>query len=338
MTNKKKGANLSPWNVKADRFPKNGKIGSKLKFLIRYAILAPSGHNSQPWKFAIEGRQIHILPDYLRVRKTVDPENRELYIALGAAAKNLELAANNFGMMFETRLAEGKIVFDFKEGKTTRSNKELFEAIVKRNTNRNEYLKKEVEKEKLGKLKEIEGESSWVEIFDQRGQKQNLAKLVYEAALVWYKSRDLMEELREWLREDVEVAGDGLPTGVLNLYKVATEVKYMFSGDGEEAKARAERDKELVLNSPVLAVVVSKNDTVEEWIDAGKVYEQLALELTKMGLSNGFFNTVVELKGRREKLAKTLGVKGKVQMLLRIGYSTSRGKLSTRRPLEEVLG
>jgi len=112
----------------------------------------------------------------------------------------------------------------------------------------------------------------------------------------------------------------------------------MFSGDGEEAKARAERDKELVLNSPVLAVVVSKNDTVEEWIDAGKVYEQLALELTKMGLSNGFFNTVVELKGRREKLAKTLGVKGKVQMLLRIGYSTSRGKLSTRRPLEEVLG
>jgi len=99
----KNSASLAVWNVNENDFPKNGEMDKKLKFLIRYAILAPSGHNSQPWRFLINNSSIEIWPEYERRRSAVDPDDRELYISLGCATKNLEVAANYFGMMFEKK-------------------------------------------------------------------------------------------------------------------------------------------------------------------------------------------------------------------------------------------
>ena len=42
---------LSSWDVNASDFPANGSDAEKLEFLVRYAVLAPSSHNSQPWLF-----------------------------------------------------------------------------------------------------------------------------------------------------------------------------------------------------------------------------------------------------------------------------------------------
>ena len=95
---------LAVWNIKPERFPKKGTWKNKLKFLVRYGILAPSGHNSQPWKFMIRENKLTILPDFERKRRAIDPEDRELFISLGAAAKNIEVAADYFGLIYEYSL------------------------------------------------------------------------------------------------------------------------------------------------------------------------------------------------------------------------------------------
>lgn len=41
------------WNVSESQFPKDGPKTEQLKFLLNYAILAPSSHNTQPWLFKI---------------------------------------------------------------------------------------------------------------------------------------------------------------------------------------------------------------------------------------------------------------------------------------------
>jgi hypothetical protein len=41
------------WNVSESQFPKDGTKTEQLKFLLNYAILAPSSHNTQPWLFKI---------------------------------------------------------------------------------------------------------------------------------------------------------------------------------------------------------------------------------------------------------------------------------------------
>jgi hypothetical protein len=61
--------------------------------LVRYATLATSSHNTQPWKFKLEPGRIVILPDLARRCPEVDPDDHHLYGSLGCAAENLLLAA-----------------------------------------------------------------------------------------------------------------------------------------------------------------------------------------------------------------------------------------------------
>lgn len=63
--------------------------------LVWYATLAANGHNTQPWKFAVQENQIEIHPDYSRRLPVVDPGDRELWISLGCALENLRSALLN---------------------------------------------------------------------------------------------------------------------------------------------------------------------------------------------------------------------------------------------------
>lgn len=325
------------WQVNKNEFPKNGDWENKLKFLLRYGVLAPSGHNSQPWSFEIYGNKLKIEADYSRKRQAVDPKNREMFISVGAAGKNIELAANYFGMLFEKTIDKKSLIYNFSEGKSLADNMPLFEAITKRNTNRENFLEKEIDGDMLKQLSEVRGSNSWIKIIENKQDKKALANLIHDADLVWYKSKDLVDELEGWLRDDVDSSnGDGVPTGVLNLYKMATEVKYLFSQDNGLAKKRAEEDRQMVLKTPVMAAVISTDDTVENWIEAGETYQQLALKLTSLGLDNGFFNTVVELNGQRAKLENRFGLKGKVQMVLRIGYADKKANQTSRRSVDDM--
>jgi len=70
--------------------------------LIQNAIKAPSGHNTQPWKFRVAENAIIIYPDYERTLPVVDSDNHALFISLGCALENLIIAAQHFG--FKTNI------------------------------------------------------------------------------------------------------------------------------------------------------------------------------------------------------------------------------------------
>lgn len=72
---------------------------AQMKEIIRYATLAPSGHNTQCWRFRIEDHSIAILPDLSRRTPVVDPDDHHLFVSLGCAAENLVQAARAFGFM-----------------------------------------------------------------------------------------------------------------------------------------------------------------------------------------------------------------------------------------------
>ena len=56
-----------------------------LRSLVEYAALAPSGHNTQPWRFRLRGGGAELLADRTRALPVVDPDDRELVISCGAA-------------------------------------------------------------------------------------------------------------------------------------------------------------------------------------------------------------------------------------------------------------
>jgi hypothetical protein len=86
---------LAPWMddrapAKRVRLPmRTGTTGNdQSRELIRYATLAASGHNAQPWQFLVTGSEIQIRPDKARRLAAVDPEDRELWMSLGCALEN----------------------------------------------------------------------------------------------------------------------------------------------------------------------------------------------------------------------------------------------------------
>ena len=107
---------------------------------LRYATLAPSGHNTQPWKFRLNGNQITMLPDLVRRTPIVDPDDHHLFVSLGCAAENLSLACGARGRQGELRFDpsnDGAAVFEFNSAVAAPS--PLFDAIPKRQSSRCDY-------------------------------------------------------------------------------------------------------------------------------------------------------------------------------------------------------
>ena len=91
------------WDISAGDYPGGAPLEAQLRFLLRYAILAPSVKNTQPWSFAVNGRTVRIYADRARPLAVTDPDCRELYISVGCALENLLVAAEHFGMAHEIR-------------------------------------------------------------------------------------------------------------------------------------------------------------------------------------------------------------------------------------------
>ena len=85
------------WAVSEDDFPRGSPIEAQLGFLLRYAILAPSVRNTQPWAFSVQENRVHLIADFRKTQPVADPDRRELYISIGCALENLLVAAEHFG-------------------------------------------------------------------------------------------------------------------------------------------------------------------------------------------------------------------------------------------------
>jgi Nitroreductase family len=67
-----------PWEVAKRSFPSDGSGADKLRAAVDYAVLAPSGHNTQPWRFKVVAEALELWADRTRALAVVDPHDREL--------------------------------------------------------------------------------------------------------------------------------------------------------------------------------------------------------------------------------------------------------------------
>lgn len=310
--------------------------------LMRYTTLAPSGHNTQPWKFSILGNVIHIAADKSRSLQEVDPDDREMYISLGAALENLVLAAAH------ARLAADVTLFPPDEPESLRvvltpsdvaAEEELFNAIPLRQSSRNSYDGKPVPAADLEKLRAVTlPGGSTLHLFDGAEQIEAFIPLMKAGNQAQYSDKAFVKELATWLRFNEQEASrsrDGLftrCTGNPTVPRWLGEIFLNLSTPDSMSKT----DVANMRSSSGMAVLSSSEDNLAAWVTTGRLLQRFLLTATSLNIKVAFLNQPVEVPEVRKQLADLLAGSPVPQLLLRYGYA-ERMPSSLRRPLEDVL-
>jgi len=337
-------APLDAWNVSADDFPVDGTSEEKLWFLVRYAVLAPSTHNTQPWRFRIHGNVVELYADFTRALPVVDPDNRELIMSCGAALLHLRAAICYFGYACNVELLPeagdsallARVHLGFKRD-TSAEDILLFNAIPKRRTNRQAFLQDPVPGALLATLTRIAGEEgAWLQIVEGEEARYAAADLVAEADRLQWANKQFRRELAGWLYPSRSDGRDGIPgyaqgDGALPAYAGPAVIRTFDLGKGQAAKHR-----DIALYSPVLAVLGTETDTRVDWLAAGQALANVLLRARVEDVWASFLNQPIEVPELRPQLASIIGRVGFPQLLLRLGFGPEV-KPTPRRSAQDVI-
>jgi hypothetical protein len=355
---------LEPWKVSEDWFSSYDKESDKLKFFLNYAILAPSGHNTQPWAFriSVDDNTIRLYADRTRALPVVDPDDRELTISCGSALFNLQLAISYFGYRFETSLLphqqkgeeEGNdhddllatvrvVDIDKKPEKTKDEGiKRLFKSITMRRTNRFKFDDdKEISQEILSNLQFIaqKYESVWLHIEKNREKKEQFAKLITEGDILQMSDKKLRRELAAWVHSNRNHLRDGMPGYAFGFGDIMSLVGPFVIRTFDFGKGQAAKDKELAIGSPVLLVIGTNSDNTLTWLDSGVALSNVLLYLKSENIWSSYLNQPIEVPELRKRLGSLIPGHSDTnpQLLLRIGYSDTEVLPTPRRSIEQVM-
>lgn len=315
---------------------------ARLKALIRYATLAPSGHNTQCWRFRVGERAIRIIPDLSRRTPVVDPDDHHLYVSLGCAAENLSLAARAFGLSGEVDFkpeGDGEVVITLDPCEAGRS--PLFDAIVSRQCTRSDYDATPLASEELGLLDAAgTGNGVRVVLLTERDAIERVLGYVIRANTRQLENPAFRKELEAWIRfSDGEAiaTGDGLSARATGNPPAPRWLgKYLMRA---MLRAKPENDKiaRQIRSSAGIAVFVSEVNDRAHWVEAGRCYQKFALQATALGIRNAFINQPVEEASIRPEFARAMALGGgRPDLVVRFGRGKEMPK-SLRRPVESVI-
>ena len=346
-------ATLEAWNVGESDFPKDGSLSEKFHFLLRYAILAPSGHNTQPWLFKIVGNNIiEVYADRSRALPLVDPDDRELIISCGAALYHLRLAANHFGIADEVQGLPDKNNPDFLarvslsddvEGtikKQAENDAPLFEAITKRRSNRSPFENRRLPNDLLTSLKDsASANGAWLDVIDDNEDKKNiLADLISQGDRIQLSDKRFRRELAAWIHPNRSKSQDGMPGYAHRMtHDIASHIGPFLIRTFDIGKGQAAKDKDLASGSPVLAVLGTDADEPLNWIQTGQALERILLQARAKNVWTTYMNQPIEVSELRPKLLEALGrATGFPQLLMRMGYG-KEVRPTPRREIDDVM-
>ena len=304
--------------------------------LLRHAVLAPSSHNTQPWRFRVSATAIDLLADRTRALPVNDPDDRELVISCGAALLNLRVAAASRGLDAGVQLFPDPDEPDWLARLSlgvTRAEPppdgELAAFIECRRTWRKRFTEKVVDDDTVGRLVEAAAmENVWLRPMRTEDQRQQLAGLVAEGDDMQWANPSWRRELAMWMHPRRQ--GDGLTVPDLVGPVAQFVVRTFDMGGGVGAK-----DRQLAEASPLLAVISTRGDTVPDWLQAGQGLQRVLLTACRHGLQASYLNQPIEVPLLRSRVQRLVG-EGFPQILMRLGHPADVIPAAPRRPLEDI--
>lgn len=309
------------------------------------ATLAPSVHNTQPWRFVIAGDVLEIRSDSSRQLSVLDPRARQLTISCGCALFNarVALAAAGFEAVV-TRLPDpqdpsllARISIGAEQDWIPIG--ALDQAIDDRRTNRREFADEPVPAQVLYELvAAARAETVDVLALTRPEHRAATAELSRAADDIQCADAAYTAELRTWTTDDPRrrdgVQAASVPyDGYLSDAHDDLPIRHFdVRGMGWlPSSSRSDADQCLLL-------FAGKSDDPATWLRSGEALEHVWLELTRQGFAASPLNQVVETVGTCERLRAALQTELRPSVLLRVGRAPAAVPTRRRLPQEVITG
>ena len=299
-----------------------GLTPQQVERLITTAGMAPSLHNSQPWRFLIDADRIELHADPERALPTADPYGVEQRIGCGAALLNLRLGLLGHGIRADVTIAPDitrpdllAVVRPGGHKRATPDEERLLQAIPQRRTNRHPFSDVAVTPHEQHSMRRAAlAEGAWLHIVSAHEERIRLQELAHRAHRMQMADPAFTAELRKWTATAGRPDGVPLSAGGPQPAPHNRWVKRDYTG-GHGARAEG-RDFE---HQPTIAVLTSHLSGAAADVRTGQALQRVLLTATAAGLATSFLSQIIEVPQTREELRHLIGGTRPPQVVLRIG-------------------
>ncbi len=317
----------------------------ELELLAKLGHLAPSVHNTQPWKITIHKSHnlMHIAINEARQLPHTDPILRQTWISLGAFLYNILAVCETLGIQVAaTRNRHGQtLAFTLNNTNIIRMDelRITIQAIIGRHNNRRNFTSIEVSRSLISRLSQSKKANLDVSIYFVKDRRLliRLAELSYKASLLAFSSRRVRHELATHINLPFSRRQTGIPASTINSSFMHSLIEKPLARSAKFIEHTARAELQRMRHTPLLALIFSSGDTEDDWLKAGMQYENLCLRATELGLSHSTNAALVEAPDYYKDVSKLLCKTGRLQAVIRIGYAKSSRTRSRRLSLNEVL-
>jgi len=334
---------------------------TNIKNILKYAVNAPSGNNSQPWRFEVSGNKIYIYNLSARDRTPYNFRQRGSYFAHGALIENIEVVSSHYG--YEVRFElfpdnnNPELISVITLEKTGVNESPLYEYLAHRATNRRNYkitpLKNEHREIILNTAKEFNA-GDFVLIEDREKIKLLSLYLGLHERLIFenHMIHDIVFSRILWSAKEAEKIRMGLDIKTkfpdmppfmlffMRLFGVWFFIK-IINKIGFAKKIHSQSAESCTAVSGICAILIDSNSN-KNFLMAGRLFQRIWLSATMMGLSiqpvtgipylarrisagesGGFSqNQINMIQKANENINNILDIKNKsIAMIFRIGYA-----------------
>lgn len=272
-----------------------------IKRVLADAVYAPSGENSQPWRFEVKDNVIeqYYVPD--KDNPIYNYNNRGSYFAHGALLFNLKILfkANGFdsNVILFPNGEKNNLVAKITLTESEKYEDQLVVCIKKRSTNRKKYTNQPLTKEQKDELEKVAKEFKDVEFHfvESESDKQRLSKIFSINDRILLENKSIHCSVFSnlcWTDEEEKTRKSGLYVKTMELappqlavFKMLKhwKVAKIFTRVGMTKFIASENAKIYQTGSAYLYFLINKKEV--NYVHAGMLAQKIWLLLTKWGLS-----------------------------------------------------
>ncbi len=336
------------WDISPDEHPTKATPEAVISYLLRYAILAPSVHNTQPWLCSISKSTLILRHNPAVKLRDSDPTARETYISFGAFVANFVIAAQAFGHSVSvewlpsgyTDLAHiAKATITLSKNPVT-PDLQILDALRQRRNYRGLYKNQAVDDaaiKNLGSLTPPRRETALLLITDPTTRKK-IAELMQLSATFGFSNTKFRRELSDYIVPNTTKREDGIPGYASNIRTNFSSqlmphvIRHANIGPWQGRTLRA-----AVASAPVLGCITGADDSYHGWLQSGYYLQEVLTQATALGLSHSIWAALIELPGASVKLQRIVGSPLRPHVFFGLGHVDMLPRHSARKPVSAIL-